>query len=233
MKKLFLLLGVALFATTPLYAQERSQKEINKEVQALLKMSKQELNEKASKDAAKEAKKLAKEGWAVAPGHLPLAKMLDRSYQMQYQFGEDLLPKYITGDAKGIAENYDAGKHQALEIARLNAAGSIESNITALIDTKLANGQLGQEEAVSLAQTVGGSKNLISKKLGRTIPIVECYRVLANKNQEVRVVTFYDYKAAMKVAAEALKEEIKEKKRAELGAKADELVKSVDKLLGL
>lgn len=230
MKKLFLLLGVALLATTPMYAQEElSQKEINKEAKAMLKLSNQQLNEKASKSAKKEAKKLAKEGWVVAPGHLPLEKQLDRSYQMQYQYSEDLFPKYIIGDAMSVGEVYDAAKNQALELAILNLASNIEKNITALIDNRVANGQLGQGEAVSLAQTVNGSKNIISKKIQRTVPIVECYRTLGNKNVEVRVVIFYNANAAKKVAAE----EIKNQKRAELGAKADELIKSVDKLLGI
>ncbi len=230
MKKLFLLLGVALLATIPMYAQEElSQKEINKEAKAMLKLSNSQLNEKASKSAKKEAKKLAKEGWKVAAGHLPLEKQLDRSYQMQYQYDEDLFPKYIIGDAMSTGEVYDAAKNQALELAILNLASNIEKNITALIDNRVANGQLGQGEAVSLAQTVNGSKNIISKKIQRTVPIVECYRTLSNKNVEVRVVIFYNAKAAKKVAAE----EIKNQKRAELGAKAEELVKSVDKLLGI
>lgn len=230
MKKLFLLLGVALLATTPMSAQEQpSQKDINKEAKAMLKMSNQQLNEKASKAAKKEAKKLAKEGWTVAAGHLPLEKQLDRSYQLQYQYGEDLSPKYIHGDAMSTGENYDAAKNQALELAILNLASTIEKNITALIDNRVANGQLGKGEAVSLTQTVNGSKNIISKRLQGLVPVVECYRTLSNKNVEVRVLVFYNANTAKKVAAE----EIKNQKRAELGAKAEELVKSVDKLLGI
>ena len=233
MKKLFLLLGVALLATTPMSAQEqRSQKEINKEVQALLKMSDKQLNEKASKDARKEAKRLAKEGWVVGAGELPLEKMLDRSYQLQYQYGEDLLPKYILGDGKSIGENYNAAKAGAEAAARLSVAGAVESNITALINTKLANGELGQEEAVSLAQTVAGSKNLIQENLPKNLSLVRCYRVFPNKNQEARIIVFFDVNTANKAAAKALKEKIKEDKRAELDSKADELIKSVDKLLG-
>jgi hypothetical protein len=158
-----------------------------------------------------------------------LEKQLDRSYQLQYQYGEDLSPKYIHGDAMSTGENYDAAKNQALELAILNLASTIEKNITALIDNRVANGQLGKGEAVSLTQTVNGSKNIISKRLQGLVPVVECYRTLSNKNVEVRVLIFYNANAAKKVAAE----EIKNQKRAELGAKADELIKSVDKLLGI
>jgi hypothetical protein len=152
---------------------------------------------------------------------------------LEYQWDADLSPKYIKGDAMSIGEVYDAAKRQALELAILNLASTIEKNITDLIDNRVANGQLGQGEAVSLAQTVSGSKNIVSKRLQRLVPVVECYRTLSNKNVEVRVVVFYDYKTAQKVAADALKKEIKENKRAELGANAEELVKSVDKLLGI
>ena len=235
MKKLFLLLGVALLATTPMSAQEQpSQKDINKEAKAMLKMSNQQLNEKASKSAKKEAKKLAKEGWVVAPGHLPLEKQLDRSYQMQYQYSEDLFPKYIIGDAMSVGEVYDAAKNQALELAILNLASNIEKNITALIDNRVANGQLGKGEAVSIKQAVNGSTyiNIISKKIQSAVPIIECYRTFSNKSVQVRVVIFYNAKDAMKIVEE---EEIKIQiqKRAEREAKAEELVKELEKLLGI
>ena len=71
MKKLFLLLGVALLATTPMSAQEQpSQKDINKEAKAMLKMSNQQLNEKASKAAKKEAVKAATKETVVKNAHV-------------------------------------------------------------------------------------------------------------------------------------------------------------------
>lgn len=67
----------------PLVANAKSSKEIAKERKEIRKASKNELNDKASKAARNEAKKLGKEGWKAAPGALPLEKQLDRSYLMQ------------------------------------------------------------------------------------------------------------------------------------------------------
>lgn len=57
-------------AATASYSQA-SQQDIIKERKATMKLSKAELNAKATKAAQKEAKALAKEGWTVSPGALP------------------------------------------------------------------------------------------------------------------------------------------------------------------
>lgn len=78
MKTLKLLLFITLtIGVTPSYAQ--LSKEQIKEREEILKASKDELNEKVSKAARKEAKRLKKEGWNNAPGTLPLEKQLDKS----------------------------------------------------------------------------------------------------------------------------------------------------------
>ena len=223
MKRLFILGIAVLFAASSLSAQ--TQKEIVKERKQISKMTKSELNEKASKRAQKEAKQLKREGWTVAPGHLPLEKQLDRSYLMQLEYDEQLFPKYIIGDAMSIGENYDAAKHQALELAILNLAGNIQKEITSLVQTEVDNKQLQAEDAASIVETISVSKNLISQNIGRTIPVVECFRTLSNKNKEVRVVVFYNAKMSKDAAKQAVRNTLEKK-----GA---DLTKKLDKLLGL
>ena len=46
-----------------------------------------------------------------------------------------------------IGGNYDAAKMQALELAKQNLAGQIQTEITALIENTVANKQLSAEEA--------------------------------------------------------------------------------------
>ena len=116
MKKVILFIAVCLFAgTTTGYAQLT--KEQRKERQEITKASKAQLNEKASKTARKEAKTMTKEGWQTAPGALPIDKQLDKSYMMQYEYDENMYPKYIMGEAMSVGGNYDAAKMQALELA--------------------------------------------------------------------------------------------------------------------
>ncbi len=204
--------------------QAQITKEQLKERKELKKLSKAELNEKATKTARKEAKKLAKEGWQAAPGALPLDKQLDRSYLMQQEFDEDMFPKYIMGEAMSIGENYDAAKMQALELAKQNLAGQIQTEVTALIENTVANNQLAAEEAASVTKMVSAAKALISQKIGRVIPVVEVYRTLQNKNKEVRVYIAYNSKMAKAAAKSAIREE--------LAKEGEDLQKKLDEALG-
>ena len=204
--------------------QAQITKEQLKERKELKKLSKAELNEKATKTARKEAKKLAKEGWQAAPGALPLDKQLDRSYLMQQEFDEDMFPKYIMGEAMSIGENYDAAKMQALELAKQNLAGQIQTEVTALIENTVANNQLAAEEAASVTKMVSAAKALISQKIGRVIPVVEVYRTLQNKNKEVRVYIAYNSKMAKAAAKSAIRDE--------LAKEGEDLQKKLDEALG-
>ena len=195
-----------------------------KERKELIKASKSELNEKASKAARKEAKSLKKAGWLAAPGALPLDKQLDRSYMMQYEYDENMFPKYIMGEAMSVGNNYDAAKVQALELARQNLAGQIQSEITALIENTVANEQLTAGQAESITQTIAAGKSLISQSLGRVITVVECYRTIKTGNKEVLLRIAYSSDMAKKTVKNVIKESLKEK--------GDNLHEDLDELLG-
>ena len=225
MKKLFITTIVIMTISLSINAQSFAEsRDLIKERKELAKLSRSELNQKASKTARKEAKAFQKEGWKVNPGSLPLDKQLDKSYMMQMEFDDNMLPKYIMGEGKSIGANYDAAKMQALELAKQNLAGQIQTEIIAIVDNTVSNEQLPQEEAVSVTRSVMASKNLISQRIGRTITVVEAFRVLPNKNKEVLVRIFYDSKMAMNAGKQAI--------RANLESKADELNDQLKKALG-
>ena len=145
-KTIFGLITLMLVIASGLtYAQ--STKEQRKERQELAKESEKELNKKARKAARKEAKKLSKEGWKTTPGALPLEKQLDKSYLMQYQYDSDGFPKFIMAEAMRVGGNYDAAKMQALELAKQNLAGQIQTEVTALIENTVANEQMDHSDA--------------------------------------------------------------------------------------
>lgn len=222
MRKLFVCAFAFLCLTANVSAQ--TAKDIRKERQEILKASKSELNEKATKTARKDAKKLKKEGWITVPGALPLEKQLDKSYMMQMEYDEDMYPKYLMGEAMSIGENYDAAKMQALELAKQNLAGQIQTEVTALIENSVANKQLANEDAASVTQSIMGAKNLISQSIGRTIIVMECYRVKTNKNKEVLVRIAYNGAMAKAAAKRAIQDELK--------SKSEDLQKKLDQLLG-
>ncbi len=181
--------------------------------------------EKLDRLAAKEAKKLEKEGWMIRPGSLPLEQQLLKSYELQSKTDEDLYPLYIMGEATSVGENYDAAKTAAISLALNNLAGQIQTELTALIENTVVNKQLTAEEAVSISETVMTSKSLISQSLGRTMPVMECYRLNLKKNTEVLVRIAYSQKKAKAQALKAVKEEMERK-----GEKVNE---QLDKILGL
>jgi hypothetical protein len=199
-------------------------KDQQKERKEIYKASKAELNTKATKAARKEAKKLRKEGWTSAPGALPIDKQLDKAYLMQMEYDENMYPKYIMAEAMSIGENYDGAKMQALELAKQNLAGQIQSEVTALVENTVANKQLAAEEAATVTQSILAGKTLISQSIGRTIPVVEVYRTLRNKNKEVLVRIAYNGEMAKQIAKKTIREDLEKK--------GDDLHKKLDKLLG-
>lgn len=212
------MLGMTTFSVSAQISKEQA-----KERKEIVKASKSQLNEKASKAARKEAKRLKKEGWNTAPGALPLEKQLDKSYLMQYEYDEEMYPKYMMGEAISIGGNYDAAKMQALELAKQNLAGQIQTEVTALIENTVANEQLAAEQAETLTRSVMASKNLISQSIGRTITVVEVFRTLSNKNKEVLVRIAYNGEMAKKLAKKAIREDL-EKRGDDLHNQLDELL---------
>lgn len=196
-----------------------------KERKAVQKLVKQERDEKVSKEVKKMAKKYAKEGWKVTVGSLPIAKQLEKSYTMQYELDmNNNMPKYIKGNGKAISSSYDAAKMHAMADAKTELAGNIQTEVGAIIEERLANQELGKDEAVAISNAVQVSKQVIAQSIGRVITVVECYRELKNKNYEVMVMIMYNGEMAIQAAKKAAKEELEKR--------GDELSKELDKLLG-
>lgn len=222
MKKIIMFAMAMLVACSSMFAQDA--KQIRKERQEIKKMAKAEFSARVDKATKKEAKRLKKEGWTVSPGALPMEKQLERSYLMEFEFDENLFPKYIMANAQSIGENYDAAKTAATSLAITNLAGQIQTEVTALIENTVGNQQMAAEDAASITETVMASKNLISQSIGRVITTVECYRVLDNKNREVMVRIAYNSEMAKKAVKEAVREELKNK--------GNKLHEQLDKALG-
>ncbi|MBR4920847.1 MAG: hypothetical protein IKZ62_05985 [Prevotella sp.] len=222
MKKGLLLVVICLMAGTTFSYAQLTNEQI-KERKELKKASKKELSEKATKTSRKEAKKLAKEGWKVAPGALPMEKQLDRSYLMQLEYDDDMFQKYIVGDAMSFGSVYDAAKLQATELAKQNLAGQIQTEITALIENTVVNEQIGKDTANSLSKSIMANKNLIVQSIGRTIPLLEIYREKPT-GYEVRVCIAYNSKMAKAAAKKAAADE--------LAKQGEEVQKKLDDILG-
>ncbi|MFI3319132.1 MAG: hypothetical protein SNH88_08105 [Rikenellaceae bacterium] len=107
--------------------------------------------------------------------------------------------------------NYDGAKLQALELAKQNLAGQVETQMAAIIENSVSNSQLQAGEAATITETISASKNIISQRMGRTLPVVEIYRSLKNGNKEVLVRIAYSSDSAKQAAKSVVQEELKKR----------------------
>jgi len=153
---------------------------------------------------------MKKDGWNVAPGALPLEKSLERSWSMLLDYDEEGKKKFLDADGNAVAESKSAADLQALELAKLNLAGQIETQVAALVEASVANQQLTREEAASVTKVVAGSKNMIKNVINEVDPVYKVYREVGRKNVEVQLKIFYDRENAMNGAKKIIKNKLEE-----------------------
>ena len=207
--------ALAMMVSVNSFAQEKATKEDYKEIAKQEKVLNKDLQKKAIKEARKEAKKLTKEGFKTPVGKLPLDKQIENAWQKQAEMTPDGTPFWYVASSRAIGGNQSSAVLQATNAAKIDLAGQIQTKVSQLIEAKVANDDMGQEEAASLSSVVGASKSVISATLGRVVP-------LDNKNVEVMVTLGYSMEAANKAAISAV--------RAELAKKSEDLAKELDKL---
>ena len=208
--KLFsmVILAIGILMAVPASAQtDKQQKKEKKEYQKEQNELRKALYKKDEKLAYKTAKKLERQGWKTMS--LPIAKQLDRTWMKEMEEETPGIPRYITAREEATGNTFAAAQSMADNVAKLRIASQVSSSVTALADVALANNQISATEAASLTKTVENAKVIVSQKLGRTFKTLEIYQLLSNGNYRVRVVMFYDMKAAVSLAREVMLEELK------------------------
>ncbi len=188
---------LALLIAMPTIAQ--SEKEIKKDIK-----------DKAIKQARKEAKKLKKDGFNVAPGQMPMDKQIEATWIKRYETDDKGNKKWFVADARAVGETHSAAKLQAYEVAKVNLAGQIGTEVAGLIETNIANAQLNAEEAASVTETVATFKSIVGSKMGRTNTLFEADKTIG-KNTEIFVTIAYSYDEAVNMAKDIIKKELKGK----------------------
>lgn len=193
-----LLAGIFVISFSNYSVAQKTEKELKKE-----------LNEKSVKKARKEAKQLEKDGYYIAIGALPAEIQLEKAWMKQLEEDEDGYPKYIVATGISVAETQAAAKIQATEVAKLELAGKISSDIAALMETNIANEQLSNTEAASVTKTVAAAKSIIAQELGRVITLIEMYKTI-DENTEANVRLAYDSKTAKDAAKKVIRQRLEE-----------------------
>jgi hypothetical protein len=184
-------------------------KQQRKQIQKHEKVLNKAMKKKAIKAARKEAKSLKKQGYMTLLGQLPLDKQLENSWQASYELDVQGYPYYIMSTQKATAANYTAAQLQAMNAAKTDIAGQIETRINQVIETKVTSNEFARNEANSLTSFVATSKNIISNTLGRVIKLVEIYREpKRTKVVEVQVTLAYNAEIATKEAINAIQKSV-------------------------
>ena len=212
MKKFFLIILCCLIAG--IAVPQQTTKELR-----------QDLKDKAIKEARKEAKKMEKDGWAVAPGSIPLSKILENTWMKQVTVDDNGNVRYIYADGNAVAESKSAGEMQAIEFGKLQLAGLIQTNMSSLISANIGNAQLSTQEAASVTEVVQSAKNVIAMELGYVDPSFKLFRDIGKDKIEVQVRLFYDTRQSLEIAKKVVRQELKDK----LKMNEDKL----EKLMGL
>ena len=146
------------------------------------------LTKEQQKAVKKDVKKYEKEGWKVKPGSPSIAMQLTKSYQMAWERTADGTDQWLMGEGSSIGSIYDAARTQAMTVAQGEIARKMKTDLTTQIEQDLANDQLAQQEAESIAQTVVTAMGKsVDQTIGRPSSLVEMYRDLPNGNVEVLV----------------------------------------------
>lgn len=165
----------------------------------------------AAKRFQQQVNALVSEGWKVSPGQPSIYDQQTRANKFQSELDEEGLPKYVWDEGRSIGKNYDAAKMQALEVAKQNIARKLQSDVAGIIESDMSNEQLEPGEAESVTRTILESTSFFNQRLGRVITLMECYRVLPNKNTEVLVMVAYDSKRAIDAAKQEVRKNLEER----------------------
>jgi hypothetical protein len=193
--KLNIILILMAITIMPLYAQKKSQLA--------------EIKKKAVREARKEAKSYKNEGYFVSPGSLPMEKQLENAWIRQYEVDEKGFPLYIVATGNSVANTQTAAKLQSTETAKLELAGTISTNVAAIIENSIANQQLSTDDAASITKTIAASKNIIAQELGRVITLFEIYKKIGT-NVESNVRMAYNSEMALEIGKKVIKKKLEE-----------------------
>ena len=214
-----------LLASTGVLAQDVATRKEYRKIERHERFLNRQVKDKAIRSARKEARKLAKQGYKAPVGKLPIDKQLEKAWQCQYEMDSNGYPFYFIATARTTGSNYSAAQMQAVNLAKLDLAGQIQTRVNQLIKAKVANDEISAESAASINSFVSASKNLISNTLGRVMILVEIYRVNEAGNNEVQVTLGYNSELATQEAIKAVQKS--------MTAEAGELMEELDGLLGL
>ena len=144
MKKNLFVSALAAFAmmfVMNVCAQEKATGESFKELKKHEKVLDKNLRKKAVKEARQEAKKLEKEGFKTPVGKLPLGKQLEDAWEKQAEMDINGNPYWYIASSRMVGGNQSSAALQAVNAAKIDLAGQIQTKVSQLIEAKVARSE--------------------------------------------------------------------------------------------
>lgn len=183
---------------------------------------------KVEKDAKKQAKVLLKEGWKVAPGHPSIELQQIKAAKINNTTDDNYSSKFVMGSAQATGPNYDAARFQATELAKIDIAGKIMTELTGIVETNIGNTQIDPEHVAAIVKSVGAYKSFVATKLVNIISCVDMYKVESGTGNTIVIVSvgiFYNKEDAVKAGIEEV--------RNQMMKESQQLADELDALLGI
>lgn len=141
-----------------------------------IKEHRQEINDRALKDARIEAKSMKQDGWYTQPGAMPLEKQIERAWMKEVETDDQGRSKYFTGIGNAVEKTQDEAKKRAFDIAKGNLTEQICSKLTRDIETNITALQVANDDTANIQSAVSTTKEIIPQKLTKTITLMEIYK---------------------------------------------------------
>lgn len=225
MKKVLLMAAMAFVAITGVNAQT---------TQELIKMQKEQnnayrkvANEKTTKDAKKEAKKLEKEGWLVPAGRQSIEKQVSATQILALELMADAngnpQTRYIVQMGISTGGTFNAALGSARSSAIVNLASDLKTRVAAAMEQNMDNEQSTAITANTIEKFHQRSKMIVDACLTNLKTPMVVYRKTKQNMYEVQVQAAFD--------KQEIKERMKNRMAKELEIEGDELNDIVDQTL--
>ncbi len=207
MKRLLLILSLAVLTTSYSYAKPKSPTEA----------AKKEIKANADKDSRKSAKAMEKDGWQSMAGRLTLEKQIEQAKVAEATLDADGNKTYLIGTHVAVGGNYSAAKNIANTRAKAELATQLKTRIKSDILDKNSNKQLSPKDIKLLDETIAVVVENADVSMQGVNNLMEAYRNIDGGKCEVTI--------TLGVKADALVKQALAKIDKQMAKKSDMIIK--------
>ena len=161
-----------------------------------------------SREVKAESKRLEKDGWMALPGAPSISSQLTRSYKMTEETTIGGQLRFQCGTDVAVGTTLSAALFEATEMAKLNLATKLQSEIAAQTSEMLTSRTLSQAETKSLLEFYELGQTLIATSLIGCMEVIQMYRCLPGGNYEVSIRLACETERTLEAARRYLKEQL-------------------------